>query len=212
MGAKTLAAMTAAATLMLGASGCFADQSEHDHSAQTVQPSAGAASGGGAAPSVDKSGAKLDVVAKDAADGKDPKPSDGCKMMQAKQGGGQGGMGGMGGGGCCRMMMKMKHGQSAKAEGAPSSSAPQGDDGASSVAFSAVSDKMHRNMTITYTGNADADFAKLMIAEHQAALDLARITLSFGKDAEVRKQAEAMIKARESELETLIVWAAKNQK
>jgi uncharacterized protein (DUF305 family) len=71
---------------------------------------------------------------------------------------------------------------------------------------------MHHNMTITYTGAADADFAKLMIAEHQAALDMARITLSFGKDAEVRKLAEAMVKARESELETLIVWAAKNQK
>jgi uncharacterized protein (DUF305 family) len=125
----------------------------------------------------------------------------------AKKGGGHGM-----GGGC--MMMKMKHGQSAKADGASSSSSsgPLGDDGAASVAFSAVSDKMHRNMTITYTGVADADFAKLMIAEHQAALDLARIALSFGKDAEVRKVAEAMIKVRESELEMLIAWSAKTQK
>lgn len=125
--------------------------------------------------------------------------------------GGHGGHGGMGGG--CPMM-HMKHGQ-AGASTEPAAAAepgPSGDDGPSSVAFAAVAGKMRRDMAITYTGAADADFAALAIAQDKAAIDLARIALSFGKDPETRKQIEAMIRTREAELASLDQLVARNQK
>ncbi len=43
----------------------------------------------------------------------------------------------------------------------------------------AVNDKMHRDMGITFTGNADRDFAAGMIPHHQGAIDMARVALEF---------------------------------
>ncbi|WP_420846264.1 DUF305 domain-containing protein [Microvirga brassicacearum] len=59
---------------------------------------------------------------------------------------------------------------------------PSGDDSVPSLAFNAVTDKMHRGMTIPKTGNVDADFAATMIAHHQGAIEMAKITVAFGKD------------------------------
>jgi uncharacterized protein (DUF305 family) len=76
----------------------------------------------------------------------------------------------------------------------PGASAP------SSQAFAAAMDKMHRDMAIQYSGNADRDFAAGMIPHHQGAIDMARIVLQHGKDAEVRKIAEDVISAQEKEI------------
>ena len=57
-----------------------------------------------------------------------------------------------------------------------------GDNSASSKAFRDASAKMHKNMDVTYTGNADVDFVKGMIAHHQGAIDAAKIELQYGKN------------------------------
>ena len=49
--------------------------------------------------------------------------------------------------------------------------------------------KMHKDMAIAYTGDSDIDFVRGMIPHHQAAIDMARIQLEYGKDAEIRKLA-----------------------
>lgn len=116
---------------------------------------------------------------------------------------GQGGMGGM----PCPMMRGMM-GQGMMGQGMMNSGS-KGDQSASSIAFDAIRMKMGRDMAITYTGDADADFLKAMEAHHQGAIDMARTVLVFGKDPEVRKLAEAIVKQQESEIATMKSLASK---
>jgi uncharacterized protein (DUF305 family) len=68
---------------------------------------------------------------------------------------------------------------------------------------------MHQDMAITFTGNADVDFAKAMIPHPQAAVDMAKTVLAFGNDPDVRKLAEGIIKAQEAEIAELKDWLKK---
>jgi uncharacterized protein (DUF305 family) len=84
-----------------------------------------------------------------------------------------------------------------------------GDQSASSLAFAAVNEKMHRDMAITFSGDPDVDFARGMIPHHQGAIDMAKIVIAFGKDSEVRKLAEEVVKAQESEINFMRSWLQK---
>jgi uncharacterized protein (DUF305 family) len=87
---------------------------------------------------------------------------------------------------------------------------PKGDAGPSSLAFQGINMKMHSAMDIAFTGNADVDFVKGMIPHHAGAVDMAKTVLTFGKDTEVRKLAEEIIKAQESEIALMQGWLNKN--
>jgi uncharacterized protein (DUF305 family) len=87
---------------------------------------------------------------------------------------------------------------------------PKGDTSASSKAFAEANAKMHGGMDIAFTGNADVDFVRGMIAHHQGAIDMAKIELEYGKDAGLRKLAEGIISAQEAEIKTMTDWLAKN--
>ena len=84
--------------------------------------------------------------------------------------------------------------------------AGEGDDGPSSLAFEGANAKMHRDMAITYTGNADVDFVRGMIPHHRGAIDMAKIVLAFGKDPEIRKLAEDIVTAQEGEIAVMETW------
>ena len=90
------------------------------------------------------------------------------------------------------------------------SSKPKGDTGPSSLAFHAINARMHEGMDVAFTGNADIDFVRGMIPHHQGAVDMAKTVLAFGKDPQIRKLAEEIIKAQESEIALMQDWMKKN--
>jgi len=81
---------------------------------------------------------------------------------------------------------------------------------ASTREFREANARMHRDMAIRYTGNADRDFAAGMIPHHQGAIDMARIPLRHGTDPEMRRLAEAIIAAQEAEIAQLRALLARS--
>jgi uncharacterized protein (DUF305 family) len=73
----------------------------------------------------------------------------------------------------------------------------------STAEFQAANDRMHRDMAIQFTGNADVDFARGMIPHHQGAIDMARTVIRHGRDPETRRMAERIIAAQEAEIAEL---------
>lgn len=96
-------------------------------------------------------------------------------------------------------MMQGEHGPMMQ-HGQMPGGAAAGDDPPSTAAFKAANARMHQDMAIAFTGDADVDFVKGMIPHHQGAIDMARTVLAFGKDPEVRKLAEGIIRAQEAEI------------
>lgn len=98
------------------------------------------------------------------------------------------------------------HGQ----HGAPAAATTA--ENASTKAYKAANMKMHKDMDIAYSGDADADFVRGMIPHHQGAIDMARIVLAHGKDPEIRKLAESVIRDQEKEVAMMQDWLKKNGK
>jgi uncharacterized protein (DUF305 family) len=77
-------------------------------------------------------------------------------------------------------------------------------------AFQEVNARMHREMAVSLTGDADRDFAAAMIPHHQGAIDMARIVLEHGSDPEIRKLAQEVIQAQAVEIARLREWLARH--
>jgi uncharacterized protein (DUF305 family) len=81
---------------------------------------------------------------------------------------------------------------------------------AASKAFVEANARMHQDMDISYTGNADVDFVRGMIPHHQGAIDMAKVVLAHGKDPAIRKLAEEVIAAQTKEIAEMKAWLGKN--
>ena len=61
------------------------------------------------------------------------------------------------------------------------------------------------------SSDPDVAFAKGMIAHHQGAIKMSQTQLKFGKDPEMRKLAEDIIKAQQPEIDQMQKWLKTHQ-
>ncbi|HMH01848.1 MAG TPA: DUF305 domain-containing protein [Terriglobales bacterium] len=68
-------------------------------------------------------------------------------------------------------------------------------------------DKMHAAMaSVEDSGNVDVNFVRLMVPHHQAAIDMAKTQLLYGKDPQMRRLAQEIITDQQSEIELMQLW------
>jgi Domain of unknown function (DUF305) len=68
-------------------------------------------------------------------------------------------------------------------------------------------DKMHMAMgAVARSGNSDVDFVRLMLPHHQAAIDMAKTQLLYGKDPQMRRLAQEIITDQQSEIALMQLW------
>ena len=66
---------------------------------------------------------------------------------------------------------------------------------------------MHAAMaSMQPSGDNDADFVRLMLPHHQAAIDMAKTQLASGKDPQMRRLAQEIITDQQSEIELMQLW------
>ncbi|HET9595547.1 MAG TPA: DUF305 domain-containing protein [Anaeromyxobacteraceae bacterium] len=72
--------------------------------------------------------------------------------------------------------------------------------------------RMHQAMeAVTWTGDPDADFVRLMLPHHQAAVEMAKGHLLCAKDPQLRRLAQEIVTDQQSEIELMERWLARRQ-
>jgi uncharacterized protein (DUF305 family) len=72
-------------------------------------------------------------------------------------------------------------------------------------------DKMHMDMeAVKRSGDNDIDFVTLMLPHHQAAINMAKTQLLYGKDPQMRQLAQEIITDQQLEIELMQRWLKKH--
>ena len=61
-------------------------------------------------------------------------------------------------------------------------------------------------MSQPMTGDADHDFASMMRSHHQAAVEMAKAEIQYGKNPEMKKMAEKVVADQSKEIKQLDKW------
>jgi len=68
-------------------------------------------------------------------------------------------------------------------------------------------EKMHMAMgEVKESGDNDVDFVRLMLPHHQAAIDMAKTELLYGKDPQMRRLAQEIVTDQQSEIALMQLW------
>lgn len=60
------------------------------------------------------------------------------------------------------------------------------------------------------SGDTDHDFASMMIAHHEQAIEMSKTVLNYGDNLEVQKKAQEIIAASERDIRDLKKWQAQH--
>jgi uncharacterized protein (DUF305 family) len=98
------------------------------------------------------------------------------------------------------------------AQEGPDRSPGNGASGPGWLALQESTERMHAAMmSEASSGNDDLDFVKLMIPHHQAAIEMAKTQLLYGKDPQVRRLAQEIITDQQSEIEVMQLWLRRHE-
>lgn len=78
-------------------------------------------------------------------------------------------------------------------------------------AYRQAAERMHADMTMVPTGDADLDFARGMIPHHKGAVDMARVELEHGRDPEMRRLASDVVRTQEEEISRMGAWIRRRE-
>lgn len=73
-----------------------------------------------------------------------------------------------------------------------------------------MEDMQKKAVAMIMTGDPDTDFAMMMVAHHQGAIDMAEAELEAGKDPAMIKIAKTIIAAQKKEIAEFEVWLKKH--
>jgi uncharacterized protein (DUF305 family) len=77
-------------------------------------------------------------------------------------------------------------------------------------AMNASMERMGRQMaSAPMNGDADHDFAAMMIPHHQGAIDIAKAELIYGRDPVMRRLAQEILVDQQSEIDAMQLWLGK---
>jgi uncharacterized protein (DUF305 family) len=65
---------------------------------------------------------------------------------------------------------------------------------------------------LPYSGDADRDFVTGMLPHQQGAADIAKVELKYGKDPQMRKLAQSILDAQQSQTALMEQWQAQHPK
>ena len=78
--------------------------------------------------------------------------------------------------------------------------------------LNASMEKMHTAMaSVKPSGDSEADFVRLMLPHHQAAIEMARTQLLYGKDPQLRRLAQEIITDQKSEIDLMQIWQKQHE-
>jgi len=86
-----------------------------------------------------------------------------------------------------------------------------GGDGFAHAMHQSMAGMHHAMEAVPVTGDADKDFAAMMIPHHQGALEMAKAELLYGKDPVLRRLAQEILIDQQSEIQVMKLWLNKKQ-
>lgn len=111
---------------------------------------------------------------------------------------------------CCMCTMQLILWSAIAVQGQPQHSTSHDNKAAGSSAWAELEANirtMHVVMaSVESSGNSDADFVRLMLPHHQAAIDMAKTQLVYGTDPRLRRLAQEIITDQQSEVELMQLW------
>ena len=82
----------------------------------------------------------------------------------------------------------------------------QGELTEASKAYEEAMQKMHKDMSVPYSGDVDLDFVRGMMPHHQGAIDQAKVLLKYSKNLRLRRLAGGIIAAQRREINFMKHW------